>query len=213
MSSNTIYLSLGQSKMVPSRKVLLQDIATILCNDKNIQYAVSNIYVLTFNDSEQDQAVITVMKLIELIQKKYPDVTVDAIGAPETVIYYRNLSYTKKFTGNLKIIALMLLAFFGTGFSIMSYNGDAAVSDLLDDFYIMFTGTAPVAGDIKPTLGILTYSLGLCVGMIIFFNHGINRKKIDAPTPLQVQMRLYEQDVNKCIIVDSSRKDKTIDVD
>ena len=213
MNSKTIYISLSQSTMVPSRKVTIKDIATVLCSDKNIQYAVSRIYVLTFNDTEQDQTVITVLKLIELISKKFPDISVEAIGSPETIIYYRNLSYTKKFTGKLKVISLMILAFFGTAFSIMSYNGDAGISDLMEELYIMFTGNTPVAGDIGPIMGVVSYSIGLLVGMIIFFNHGINKNKTDDPTPLQVQMRLYEQDVNKCIVVDSSRKDKTIDVD
>ena len=116
-------------------------------------------------------------------------------------------------TGKIKAGALMLLAFLGTAFSIMSYNGDAGISDLMEDLYVMFTGNTPVPGDIGPVMGIVSYSIGLCVGMIIFFNHGINKNKTDDPTPLQVQMRLYEQDVNKCIVVDSSRKDKTIDVD
>ncbi len=213
MSANAIYISLNQSTMVPSRKVLLKDIATILCSDKNIQYAVSNIYVLTFSDTEQDQAVITVMKIIELIEKKFPDIPIEALGSTETIIYYKNLSYTKKFTSKIKVIALMFLAFFGTSFSIMSYNGDAGIGDLLKELYTMFTGNTPVSGDIGPIMGIVSYSIGLCIGMITFFNHGINKKKTDDPTPLQVQMRLYEQDVNQCIVVDSSRKDKTIDVD
>ena len=49
--------------------------------------------------------------------------------------------------------------------------------------------------------------------MIIFFNHGINNKDTDDPTPLQVQMRLYEQNVNQAIIIDSDRNRETIDVD
>ena len=57
------------------------------------------------------------------------------------------------------------------------------------------------------------YSIGLCVGMITFFNHGINQKDTDDPTPLQVQMRLYEQNVNQSIILDSERNNKTIDAD
>ena len=49
--------------------------------------------------------------------------------------------------------------------------------------------------------------------MITFFNHGINHKNTDDPTPLQVQMRLYEQNVNQSIIIDSGRNKDTLDVD
>ena len=54
---------------------------------------------------------------------------------------------------------------------------------------------------------------GLFFGMLLFFNHGLNHKKADDPTPLQVQMRLYERDVNDAIVVDSAREGTSLDVD
>ena len=55
--------------------------------------------------------------------------------------------------------------------------------------------------------------VGLFFGMLLFFNHGLNHKKADDPTPLQVQMRLYERDVNDAIVVDSAREGTSLDVD
>ena len=72
----------------------------------------------------------------------------------------------------------------------MSYNGDVDAVTLLNDLYILFTGDRN-GSTVGQILGIVAYSLGLCAGMIIFFNHGINKKSTDDPTPLQVQMRLY----------------------
>jgi len=112
----------------------------------------------------------------------------------------------------LKICLLMLIAFFGTAFSIMSYNQDSGTLGLLESLYTLFTGDSPDTLTSGLALGIGAYCIGLTLGMIIFFNHGINRKLTDDPTPLQVQMRLYEQDVNKCIVIDSTRNKKTLDV-
>lgn len=117
-----------------------------------------------------------------------------------------------KLNGKVKAVLLMVLAFFGTAYSIMSYNGDVGAIDLLKNLYELFTGKTGTEGDIGLSFGIIAYSLGLAIGMIVFFNHGINKKDIDDPTPLQVQMRLYEEDVNKAIIVNSERKNQTIDV-
>ena len=95
----------------------------------------------------------------------------------------------------------------------MSYNGDVGSKELLEKLYTLFTGNPSKENPKGLSLGIIMYSVGLCIGMIIFFNRGINKKNADDPTPLQVQMRLYEQDVNQSIIIDSGRNKETIDVD
>lgn len=102
---------------------------------------------------------------------------------------------------------------FGTAYSIMSYNGDVGAIDLLQDLYQMFTGTQASATTAGYRFGILFYCVGLFFGMLLFFNHGLNHKKADDPTPLQVQMRLYERDVNDAIVVDSAREGTSLDVD
>lgn len=212
MEPTTLYIALEQSTMVASRKVHIGDIATIFCINQDISYQVKNTEIFVFPNTEQDQAVVSVMKLIELINTAFKPVSVESIGSSETIVYYRNLSSMHKLNGKVKAVLLMVLAFFGTAYSIMSYNGDVGAIDLLKNLYELFTGKTGTEGDIGLSFGIIAYSLGLAIGMIVFFNHGINKKDIDDPTPLQVQMRLYEEDVNKAIIVNSERKNQTIDV-
>lgn len=78
--------------------------------------------------------------------------------------------------------------------------------DVMKNIFVGKTETAyPVAG--------IAYSLGLFIGIIIFFNHGARKKFTDDPTPLQVQMRQYEQEVNQTVITDSERKKAVRDVD
>ncbi len=211
MEQKKIYISLEQSILVPHRKITIGDIATIFCIDNDIKYEVSKMEITVLSDTNQDQVVISVMKLIELISTTYKDIQIESIGEPETIVYYKNLSSLKKGEGKLKSLLLMLLAFFGTAYSIMAYNCDVDADQLLEKLYTLFTGKTDI-NSIGLLIGTLGYSIGLCAGMIIFFNHGINKKKTDDPSPLQVQMRMYENDVNQCIIIDSSRKKETIDV-
>ena len=152
-------------------------------------------------------------EMIEQAEKDGKLKPVQNIGSQECVVYYRNLSDGHKRTGKIKAAFLMLLAFFGTAYSIMSYNGDVGAIDLLQDLYQMFTGTQASATTAGYRFGILFYCVGLFFGMLLFFNHGLNHKKADDPTPLQVQMRLYERDVNDAIVVDSAREGTSLDVD
>ena len=54
----------------------------------------------------------------------------------------------------------------------------------------------------------MSYAIGLPLGILVFYNH-INRRKIkDDPTPIQVEMCTYEEQVNKAMIKLASREGK-----
>lgn len=91
----------------------------------------------------------------------------------------------------------------------MSYNSDVNLVGQLDLMQNIFVGESETGS----TIAGITYSIGLLIGIIIFFNHGTNKKFSDDPTPLQVQMRQYEQEVNQTIITDAERKKDIRDAD
>ncbi|MBQ9119576.1 MAG: hypothetical protein IJY09_05915 [Lachnospiraceae bacterium] len=108
----------------------------------------------------------------------------------------------------LKVIFVCLSVAIGSAFTIMTFNQDASVSDIFGRIYRAMEGEeANGAGLLE-----LFYCLGLPSGIILFFNHFSKIRLSNDPTPLQVQLRLYERDVNTAIIRESSREGKTIDV-
>ena len=57
----------------------------------------------------------------------------------------------------------------------------------------------------------LFYSIGIIIGILVFFNHfGKKRFTVD-PTPIEVEMRLYENDLQTTLIEDYSRKEQELD--
>lgn len=57
-----------------------------------------------------------------------------------------------------------------------------------------------------------TYSIGISIGILTFFNHfGKKRFSVD-PTPIEVEMRLYENDLQTTLIENISRKEQELDV-
>lgn len=91
----------------------------------------------------------------------------------------------------------------------MAFNNDISVTELFQKLYYQVMG--------KESTGIteleICYSIGLPVGVIIFFNHFGNSKITNDPTPIQVEMRKYEKDVDDTYIANCGRGGKTIDVD
>lgn len=115
----------------------------------------------------------------------------------------------RKFWKSVKVAVLCVLIFIGSAFSIMVFNNDVGVDDVFARTYELLTGQ-PSSGY---TVMELMYSVGIAVGVIVFYNHFGKKRFTDDPTPIEVQMRLYEDDVNTALAAESSRRNKTIDVD
>lgn len=206
--ADLLYLKLSESCLAEKKKVRVKDVATVMCKNPDIKYGVEKLELMTFTGRRQQQ-VVSVMYILELIQKSYPDCYVELVGATDVVIYYRLYDTADKAKQFLKFIMVCLIAFFGAGFSIMSYNSDVNMAGQLDVMENIFVGndanSYPIAG--------AAYSAGLFIGIIVFFNHGAKKKFTDDPTPLQVQMRQYEQEVNQTVITDADRKKESLDAD
>ena len=77
----------------------------------------------------------------------------------------------------------------------MAFHNDIGLVDLFAQIYTQVIGYAPEhIGGLE-----IGYSVGLALGILIFFNHISLRKKEDDPTPLQVEVSKYEQDVEDTI--------------
>ena len=90
----------------------------------------------------------------------------------------------------------------------MTFNNDANVKDVFQEIYTLVMLREPEGVTVLE----LSYSVGLALGVTVFFNH-FSRTKLNLdPTPLEVEMRLYEDNVNKTLIQNSGRKESGNDV-
>ena len=166
--------------------------------------------LMNFSTGSKGQQVISILDIIEEIKKNCDEeVSITNLGQPNVVVYYKAFDPSDRIKQTFKFILLCLIAFFGAGFSIISYNSDVNLLGQLDLLQNVFTG----GSESGAAIGAVSYSIGLFIGIIIFFNHGTNKKFTDDPTPLQVQMRQYEQEVNQTIITDATRKKDVRDAD
>ena len=107
-----------------------------------------------------------------------------------------------------KVIFVSLVCFFGTAFTIMAFHNDIDITGLFERIYKMFgIGYSGGAGALE-----IGYSIGLGAGIIVFYNHIGKRKITKDPTPLEVEMRIYEDDVNQTLIDNADREGVEVDV-
>lgn len=207
MSSKVLYLKAEQNAEVMQAQVCVKDIASVYCSDSSITSKVKALKIYQFQEEKRKRQVISILRVIELIEKECPVVTVESVGENATLIELVNAGRHKTMAQTVRLIFVMLISFFGTGFTIMAFHNDISINRLFSRVYEQVMGYTPQGYTILE----ITYSLGLAVGIIIFFNHIGGRRLTKDPTPIEVEMRVYETDVNKALIETADREGKTID--
>ncbi len=207
MSSKVLYLKAEQNAEVMQAQVCVKDIASVYCSDRSITSRVKALKVYQFQEEKRKRQVISVLHVIELIEKECPAVTVESVGENATLIELVNVNQHKTMAQTVKLIFVMLISFFGTGFTIMAFHNDISINRIFSRVYEQIMGYTPQGYTILE----ISYSLGLTVGIIVFFNHIGGRRLTKDPTPIEVEMRVYETDVNKALIETADREGKTID--
>ena len=132
---------------------------------------------------------------------KRQDLEIQNVGEIDFIITYKKEKDAGKLMHLLKIVFVVLISFFGAAFSAMAFNNDVDTVTMFGQIYQLVTGRTSDGFTILE----ITYSIGLIVGILIFFNHfGKSKVSVD-PTPLEVEMRLYENDIQTTLIENYSR--------
>lgn len=197
-----------QNVELQSEDVYVRDIGKMTCSDKHILAKAKTIKLHHFKENGQKRQVISILKVIEEIEKTLPNVTVENLGEIDVLVEQIDVNRHKSPVQTAKIIFVSLIAFFGTAFTIMAFHNDIGINEVFTKVYEMVMGQA---GDGYSILE-LSYSIGLAIGIILFFNHIGGRRITKDPTPIEVEMRVYETDVNKALIETADREGKMLDV-
>ncbi len=207
MANTTIYLKAEQNAEVMEPRVSVKDIASVYCVDKNICAKAKAVSVHHFHEKEVKRQVISILKVIELIEKECGEVTVISVGENATLIELVNVDKHKGPLQMLKMVFVAAISFFGTGFTIMAFHNDISINKIFSKIYELVMGYPADGYSILE----VSYSIGLAIGIILFFNHIGGRRITKDPTPIEVEMRIYETDVNKALIETADREGKSID--
>lgn len=203
--SEILYIQTEKNVEVQSPEIYLQDVAKLTCSDNKVLNRNKVRKVFSIPNGAPGRYVISAVDLVHAVAKEEPNVDVTHIGEANLVVTYEKAKHQQKWYSWLKTLLVCMLTFFGGAFSIMTFNTDVDIANLFSKIYTQFTGEI-AAG---PTILEFTYSVGIGIGVVFFFNHFGKGKLTQDPTPVEVQMRLYEDDVNETLIADKNRSKKT----
>ena len=202
--NKTLYLKLNQISEIHEKRVFLKDIAEIYSDDPALMAKCRALKIRTVPDDHNGRYVDSVITVLEKIYELDPQIQINNLGETDFIIDFQKARPPRYLSAWLKTAAVCLISFFGAAFAIMTFNNDVSVTDAFDQIYLLVTGTNSDGFTILE----ISYSIGIGLGILFFFNHFGRMKLTDDPTPMQVQMRLYEDDINTTIIEDISRNKK-----
>ena len=146
------------------------------------------------NKEDQNIIIIDLVQMIETIQAIDPSLEIQTFGPAQTII---EVIYEKKKVSILSFAAVWLLLFFGAVMTIMNFHVDVSMREVHQKLFTIITGKV----DEKPLLIQVPYSIGLGLGMILFFNHFFKKRFNEEPSPLEVEMFNYQQDLDQYVIM------------
>lgn len=208
MNSLNVYLKCDRNVETSREDVLLKDLGSIRCSDRTVTARLKTVRVHRFRENAPKRIVISVLRIIELMEETCPGISVEVVGEADVLIEKVNPDSGKGFLSGLKTAMVCLVSFCGTAFTIVAYHVDVEINKVFALIYRFAMGREPDGVNVMQ----IAYSAGVFVGIIIFFNHVGGRRITKDPTPIEVAMRKYEQDVDVTLIENAEREEIEEDV-
>lgn len=200
-SGSTVFLQLRSRISLPlGQTVKLGDVAFFVC-DPEWEEALRSLPLAKTRKQDGNRLLIDLIQIVPRIQSLIPGVTIEPIGHHHTLVELVGPSAKRSL---FWFLVVWLLLFFGSALTIMNFHADVNMQEVQIRIVEMVTGER----DEHPVLFQVAYSLGIGFGMTVFFNHLFKKKWNEEPTPLEVEMFLYQENLDHYVVTEEYRKRK-----
>ncbi|WP_102345703.1 stage V sporulation protein AA [Bacillus sp. Marseille-P3661] len=194
-----VYIRMRQRVQAPPDSLVkLGDLAQIVTSEQ-LKKEISALPIHLICKSDQNIVVIDVMRVIQAIQNYNESIDVQSIGPTQSIVEV--MYKPRQFTIGL-LASVWILLFIGAGMTIMNFHEDVSMQEVHQELYYIITGTKVE----KPLLLQIPYSLGLGIGMILFFNHLFRKRLNEEPSPLEVEMFKYQMDLDQYVMIKENKE-------
>jgi len=192
-----IYIKpMKRASLTGADRITLKDVCEIAAVG-GVREKLEKRKLMDIDPAVKKNYLVSVMDVIKVIKKQYPEAAVNNVGEMETLVEYKpENSRDNPYLKWARITLVTLILFAGSATAIMSFHADAQMPDIFKKFYEIIFGQKTE----RPLIIDIPYSIGLAAGIIVFFNHFFGKKITDDPTPIEVEMSLYETDVADTLI-------------
>jgi stage V sporulation protein AA len=191
----------GKARAVPGEYITAGILSEIAGPDDLVRRA-GDVKIRRAPDNPGQAIVVSGMDVVRAVIRETEAVHVSLHGEDETVVLIEKpdenrqaKSWPAVTAATLRLAAICIILFIGSALAIMNFHADVEMSTVLTRIYRMFTGEVVSR---PPLLVILPYSLGVGLGITVFFNHLPFSGRRREPSPLEIEVYLYDQSVQRC---------------
>lgn len=183
----------------PDRKIYLKDIAQIIAEPPELEHELNHLLIHRVHSADGQLVVIDIMSVIRLIQQKYAQIEIESIGPAQCIV---EVIYPRTAPNALLVGFVWLLLFTGSGLTIMNFHEDVSMLQVHQKIYQIITGES----EENPLWLQIPYSIGIGIGMVLFFNRLFNKRLNEEPSPLEVEMFLYQQNLDQYVAIHENKE-------
>lgn len=188
--SKTIYLRMKSSiEGSDLQTIKLKDIVFI-ATKKTIEKELNNIVIYRLSPQDRNVVVIDGFLIVKHLQKTYNEYNLQLIGPTQTIV---RVNRSQKRKSLPLVVFVWLLLFIGMAMSIMHFHYDVNMQEVHQKLHFMLTGEEKE----HPLWIQIPYSIGLGIGMVLFFNHWFKKRFNKEPSPLEVELFNYQQNLDE----------------
>lgn len=191
-----------KAQLVGKKEVLLRDVAEVYVSGQTAGEA-ERLAVFRIPEERKKTYLLSVVDLIQVLHQKYPNASVNNLGEADILIeYLPQVERRSSLWIWTKVAFVSLVLFVGASTTIMCFHSDTQLPLIFENMYYLFFGENKEV----PRLLSLPYSIGLGLGILIFFNHFSKISLTQDPTPIEIEMTTYEKETNASVIDHLNRR-------
>lgn len=198
-----IYVKPTKKALIKGKNtVKIKDIAEVIASE-SVKARIEELTILIKTGSKPNH-LLSIADIIKMILKEYPDSTIINIGSNDILVEFETEKSENKIIKYLKIVFISTILFTGAATAIMSFHSDAQIPKVFQNYHEIFFGEYKE----DPLIIEIPYSIGLALGIIVFFNHFGGKKITNDPTPIEVEMSVYETEIVDTVIEYLNKNEK-----
>ncbi|GAA0599530.1 stage V sporulation protein SpoVAA [Virgibacillus siamensis] len=200
--ADIIYLRMKKNvELNRMQRLYLKDIAYISAPSA-LKSEIENTFIYQVTKKDRNIIIIDSFMVIDHLNEMYPALELQLIGPDQSIIRIKKVRKTP----NIMLASgVWILLFIGTAMTIMNFHYDVSMQDVQQKLHYLLTGE-----EIKYPLWIqIPYSFGLGIGMLLFFNHWFTKRFNEEPSPLEVEIYNYQQDLDQYVSYYENRLNDT----
>ncbi len=173
----------------PNSVITLGDVCQLYWDGVR-EEALNRMPIYQVKKEDGDLIIIDIMQVIRKLRTLYPEVSLEVQGAPQVIVEVLN---PRKSANPVLVMLVWLILFIGSGLAIMNFHTDVSMLQVHQRIYYLVTGQTSQ----QPLWLQIPYSLGIGLGMVLFFNHIFKKRITEEPSPLEVELFLYQQSLDQ----------------